>query len=184
MGTMDIALNIKKIRESKGMTLDTLAKKADVTKGCLSQVENFRTMPSVTLLYKLAEALEVEPAALLAVPENNCRYIFTPKGGGEVIEREHPESHFVYHALAKGKNSKAMEPFLLDLPPRASRKSVVTNGEEFIYMLCGEVDFHLGNEAVSMRPGDSLYFDGEIPHYPENTGDFPAQLLVIYSINQ
>ena len=46
MGTMDIALNIRKLREEKGFTLDSLAKAARVTKGFLSQVENFRAMPS------------------------------------------------------------------------------------------------------------------------------------------
>lgn len=182
MGTMDIALNIRKLRESKGITLETLAKKARVTKGFLSQVENFRAMPSLPLLYKLAEALEVEPAALLAVTEDNLRYILTKNGDGVVIEREHPESGFVYKALAKGKNSKTMEPFLLEIPPRANRKAVTTNGDEFIYLRKGEIDFHLGNDAVRMHSGDSLYFEGEIPHYPENMADSTAILLVVYSI--
>jgi transcriptional regulator with XRE-family HTH domain len=182
MGTMDIALNIRKLRENKGITLEALAKKARVTKGFLSQVENFRTMPSLPLLYKLAEALEVEPATLLAVTEDNIRHILTKNGSGTVIEREHPESGFIYRALAKGKNSKTMEPFLLEIPPRANRKAVTTNGDEFIYLCEGEIDFHLGKEAVRMHPGDSLYFEGEIPHYPENVTNKTAILLVVYSI--
>lgn len=182
MSIMDVALNIKKLRESKEMTLDELAKKARVTKGFLSQVENFRTMPSLTLLYNLAEALEVEPAALLAITKNDIRYIHTKNGDGTIIEREHPESGFIYRALAKEKMSKTMEPFLLEMPPRSSRKPVTTNGDEFIYLLEGEIDFHLGNDPVRMLPGDSLYFEGEIPHYPENVTDQTALLLVVYSI--
>jgi len=182
MGTMDVALNIRSLREKRGLTLDALAKKARVTKGFLSQVENFRALPSVPLLYQLAQALDVEPAALLALTGINTRHVFTKSGEGVVIEREHPESGFIYRALAKGKNSKTMEPFLLEIPPRATRKSVSTNGDEFCHLLEGQLVFHLGEEALIMNPGDSLYFEGEIPHYPENGTDKKALLLVVYSI--
>ena len=182
MDTMDIALNIRRQREAKGLTLEALATRARVTKGFLSQLENFRAMPSIPLLYKLAEALEVEPATLLVVPDKSPKYIFTKGGDGVQVEREHPESGFVYKALAKGKNSKTMEPFVLEIPPGASRKAVTSNGDEFIHLLEGEVDFHLGDESVRLKPGDSLYFEGEIPHYPESKSKKLSKMLVLYSI--
>jgi len=182
MDTMDIALNVRKQREAKGLTLEALAKRARVTKGFLSQLENFRAMPSIPLLYKLAEALELEPAALLSAPEKSPKFVFTKGGGGEKVEREHPESGFVYKALAKGKNSKTMEPFMLEIPAGATRKPVTTNGDEFVFLVEGELDFHLGDECVRMKPGDSLYFEGEIPHYPESKSKKASKLLVLYSV--
>ena len=107
---------------------------------------------------------------------------YTRKGKAVTIKREYPESGFIYKSLAKGKNSKTMEPFLLEIPARATRKSVCTNGDEFIYVLEGIVDFHLGSDIVHMKAGDSLYFEGEIPHFPENITDKRALLLVVYSI--
>ena len=107
---------------------------------------------------------------------------YTRKGKAVTIKREYPESGFIYKSLAKGKNSKTMEPFLLEIPARATRKSVCTNGDEFIYVLEGIVDFHLGRDIVHMKAGDSLYFEGEIPHFPENITDKRALLLVVYSI--
>jgi transcriptional regulator with XRE-family HTH domain len=182
MGTMDIALNIRKLRDERGLTLDALAKAARVTKGFLSQVENFRAMPSLPLIYKLAEALGIEPGALFSASRENPRYVFTGKGRGTVIEREYPESGFIYRALAKGKSNKTMEPFLLEIPAKATRKSVCTNGNEFIYVLEGSIDFHLGADIVRMKAGDSLYFEGEIPHFPENVTNKRATILVVYSI--
>lgn len=182
MDAMDIALNIRRQREAKGLTLEALATKARVTKGFLSQLENFRAMPSVPLLYKLAEALEVEPAALLSAPDKSPKYVFTKNGEGLQVEREHPESGFVYKALAKGKNSKTMEPFVLEIPPGASRKPVTSNGDEFIYLLEGEVDFHLGEEVFKLKPGDSLYFEGELPHYSASRSKKTSRMLVLYSI--
>ncbi|OHD64517.1 MAG: hypothetical protein A2096_07350 [Spirochaetes bacterium GWF1_41_5] len=182
MGTMDIALNIKKMREAKGFTLEALAKKTRVTRGFLSQVENFRALPSIPLLYQLAGALEVEPSALLTAVKQDSRFVLTKKGCGEIIEREYPESGYVYHALARGKNSKTMEPFLLKIPPHAARKSVVTNGDEFVYLLTGSVNFYLGEKKICLAAGDSLYFEGEIPHYSRNISSRPAVMLVVYSI--
>ncbi|MFZ2655077.1 MAG: XRE family transcriptional regulator [Victivallales bacterium] len=182
MSTMDIALNVKKLREEKGFTLDALARRARVTKGFLSQVENFRALPSLPLLYKIAEALNVEPAVFLTATCDNPRYLFTRKGEGVVIEREYPESGFIYSALSKGKSSKTMEPCLLEIPPHAFREKVSSNGDEFIYILVGSVDFHLDKEVIHMEAGDSLYFEGEIPHYPDNRSDSRCVLLVVYSI--
>jgi mannose-6-phosphate isomerase-like protein (cupin superfamily) len=130
----------------------------------------------------LAQALEVEPATLLHVNESDPRYIHTENGKGVPVEREYPESGFLYRALAKGKNSKCMEPFLLEIPPRATRKFVSTNGDEFCYLLEGRLLFHLGDQIVPMERGDSLYFEGEIPHFPENPAEERALLLVLYSI--
>jgi len=182
MDLMDIALNIKKHRISKGLTLDALAVKSGVTKGYLSQVENMRTLTSLPQLYKIAGALEVAPSELLAANKPTRKYVFTRKDKGEVMEREYPESGFVYRALAKDKNNKLMEPFLLDMPPRSSRKNVTTNGDEFVFMLSGEIVFHLDNEQVVLKEGDSLYFEGSIPHHPENKTGKKAVLIVLYSI--
>jgi len=182
MGTMDVALNVRRLREARGLTLEVLAGKAHVTKGFLSQVENFRALPSLPLLYELAQALEVDAAALMEASTQDAKHAFTPAGKGEVIEREFPESGFVYRALARAKKAKAMEPFLLDIPPRATRRKVTTNGDEFVYVLKGRVDFHLDQKIIPMEQGDCLYFQGEVPHFPHNPTGRKAQLLVVYSI--
>jgi len=183
METMDIALNIRSLREKHGLTLESLATAVGVTKGFLSQVENFRALPSVPLIYKIAAVFGVEPGTLLTASEDAPRCILTRQGQGVVVEREYPESGFIYRALAKGKTGKSMEPFLLEIPPQATRKSVCTNGNEFIYLLEGQIHFHLGDEVIVMNTGDSLYFDGEIAHFPKNIGAKPAFLLVVYSIS-
>jgi mannose-6-phosphate isomerase-like protein (cupin superfamily) len=149
----------------------------------LSQVENFRTLPSLPLLYRLAEALDVDVAALLAATKGRRRYVLTRRGDGPVIEREEPAAGFVYRALARGKNAKTMEPFLLEIPARSTRADVTTHGDEFIYLLRGRLTFRLGRESIDLRQGDSLYFEGVIPHHPENRTGKPAQLLVLYAIS-
>lgn len=184
MDVMDIAANIRRTRQALNLTLTALAAKTGVTKGYLSQVENMRTLVSLPVLYKIAEALGVEPAALLAGGKPARPYVHTPRGRGEVVEREHPESGFVYRALAAAKTAKRMEPFLVELPPHSTRKDVTTNGDEFVLVVSGRVDFVLAKERVALVAGDSLYFEGQIPHHPENTTGRKAVLLVVYSLSE
>ncbi|MBU4200102.1 MAG: XRE family transcriptional regulator [Verrucomicrobia bacterium] len=184
MDLMDIALNIKKLRHSRGMTLDTLAGMAGVTKGYLSQLEHFRTHPSLPVLYKLADAFKVHPSVLLASRQERMAYVVTRQGEGVRIEREFPESGFIYKALARPKHSKIMEPFLLEMPPHSTRKDVTTNGDEYVYILEGHIRFYLGDELVELKAGDSLYFEGRIPHHPENPANQKAILLVIYALKE
>lgn len=182
MDLMDIASNVKKLRQVQGLTLDALAGLIGVTKGYLSQIEHFRTYPSLRVLYKLAAALKVHPSVLLAGRPERLRHVVTRKGEGVRIEREFPESGFIYQALAKPKHSKMMEPFLLEMPPHSTRPDVTTNGDEYIFILAGRIRFCLGAERVVLNAGDSLYFEGEIPHHPENLADQKAILLVIYAL--
>jgi mannose-6-phosphate isomerase-like protein (cupin superfamily) len=57
---------------------------------------------------------------------------------------------------------------------------VVTDGYEFKYVLKGEVAYHLGEEIVHMQQGDSIFFNGKIPHVPVNTSQEPVSMLVVY----
>jgi transcriptional regulator with XRE-family HTH domain len=182
MAATTIALKVKQIRKERALTLDTLARKVGVTKGYLSQVENLRTMPSLPILYKLAEALDVSPGDLLGPADGGVTHVKTRAGDGPVVEREYPESGFVYRALAEGMKTRMMEPFRLEMPPHSTRKIVTTNGDEFLFVLNGSIVFCLGKERIPLAAGDSLYFRGEVPHHPENeTGD-TAVLVVVYSL--
>ena len=182
MDVLDIAKNIKALRLKKGMTLDSLAAKTGTTKGFLSQLENYRALLSLPLLYKIADALETEPSELLKSLGKVKTYVLTKKDKGVKTEREHPESGFIYYALAREKAFKLMDPFMLEIPAGSTRKNVTTNGDEFVYILEGEITFVLDTERIKMKKGDSIYFDGSIPHHSENTGKKCAKLLVIYAL--
>jgi transcriptional regulator with XRE-family HTH domain len=184
METAHIALNVRKHRLKKGLTVEALAEAAGITKGFVSQVENFRAMPSIPMLLKLAAALEIEPGQLLVLDRHESKYLVTRRGRGKVVEREYPDSGFIYRALASAKSDKLMEPFLLELPPHSTRKNLTTNGDEFLYVLQGKMNLVLGTKTITLSEGDSLYFDGSIPHHPENRTGRKALLLVLYAVKR
>lgn len=77
----------------------------------------------------------------------------------------------------------SFQAFLVMLLPEAERESVTTDGHEFIYMLTGSMILMLGDEEVCLNTGDSMFFDGRIPHVPKNTSAIETRFLVIYLID-
>lgn len=75
-----------------------------------------------------------------------------------------------------------MEISLLTISPGAQREPVSTNGFEFLYLVKGNLSYTLGDSSLSLEEGDSLFFNGEIPHVPVNYSETDVILLVIYFI--
>ncbi len=69
---------------------------------------------------------------------------------------------------------------VLELEPGCSRPLVETDAFEYKYVLSGEIAYWFKDEKITLRPGDSMLFDGRIPHTPQNSGSQAASMLVIY----
>ncbi|HYE04763.1 MAG TPA: XRE family transcriptional regulator [Planctomycetota bacterium] len=175
---------IRELRARRGWTLDRLASVAGLSKGLLSKIENFRAVPSLTVLAAIARALEVDLAALVEDVQVRPRqpYLLVRAGEGRVLRREESR-HFHYTALpAADCGGTQFQGFRLRIDAGATREPRVTDGDEFIHVLRGQVAFTLGDEVLDLAVGDSLYFDGRMPHAPRNAGRAVAELLVIYLI--
>jgi mannose-6-phosphate isomerase-like protein (cupin superfamily) len=77
---------------------------------------------------------------------------------------------------------RTMNPFLITIPGGVSRENaMVHEGEEFLHVQSGSVQFEYDGEIVSLRAGDSLYFDANIPHRLINPNKRPAEALCVFS---
>ena len=74
--------------------------------------------------------------------------------------------------------------FVLTLDPGARRELTMTDGDEFLFALKGTTELVLADEPVRLEEGDSLFFNGRIPHVPRNVGEGPAVLLVLYFLKR
>lgn len=101
----------------------------------------------------------------------------------KIVERDRPDSKIIYHALAHKRPGKIMEPFLLEVPPGdARRKRMAHEGEEFLMVLEGVIDYEYGDEKFRVKAGDCIYEDGSVEHTLNNPGDTVAEVLCIYSV--
>ncbi len=178
-----IGKRIKQLRKSGGNTISEIAFKSGVTNGLISRIENGRTIPSVPVLMKIISALQIEVADFFnGIPKaNGSKLIVTRKEDNSAVEKEDDAVGFQYsHVFGKQMNSLGFEAVLLVVAPNSKREKVTTDAYEFKFMLSGECIYILDDEEVTIREGDSIFFDGRIPHVPVNRGTEPAKLLVLY----
>lgn len=180
MTELDIGKNIRQLRQQAGESLTTLAGRADLTKGTLSKIETGRVSSPISTLMRVADALGVPLARFFAEPSSGPPYALTRKGKGQVITRDGTAFGYSYEGLALALRDKLAEPFLLTIQPGEPIGHFQHGGEEFIYVLSGRIEFSVGEDVLTMGPGDSLYFDPTAEHRTRVLGSRPVRFLCLF----
>lgn len=178
-----IGKRIKEIRKNGNNTISELAIRTGVTAGLISRVENGRTIPSLPVLLKIINALNIEVTDFFGgMPQTDgAQFIVSRKMENKSIEKEDEAVGFSYsYIFGKQLSTIGFEAVLLEVLPNSKREKVCTDAYEFKYMLSGECVYVIDNEEVVLEEGDSIFFDGRIPHVPVNRGDVPTKMLVLY----
>ncbi len=182
-----LAKAIKKRRQERNLNLEELAALAGVSKSLISKIENFRTIPSLPVIIRLAQALHTNLSELSAGIESNVdaeEYIVVRRDEREREEREEATG-FIYHTLAmRNIGGILFESSILTLERDARRKPVTSDGHEFLYILKGSIEFFFGDHKIELHQGDAFLFDGRLPHVPKNIGRGEAEFLVVYLIDK
>jgi len=112
---------------------------------------------------------------------NSANYIVSRKEENSIIEKEDQAVGFEYtYIFGKQLSSLGLETILLEVKPNSKREKVCTDAFEFKYMLTGECSYIIDEEEVLLKEGDSIFFDGRIPHVPVNRGSVSSKMLVVY----
>lgn len=185
--SLEVAIGhqVREYRTKLGMTVADLGRQANLSPGMLSKIENGVTSPSLSTLQSLSRALNVPVTAFFRKFEEQRDATYVKSGQGLAIERRGTRSGHQYHLLGHtiGKNL-VVEPYLVTLTEQSDVFPLFQHsGLEFIYLLEGEVAYRHGNKLYAMEPGDSLFFDADAPHGPEELRKLPIRLLsvIVYS---
>jgi transcriptional regulator with XRE-family HTH domain len=182
MNLVELAQRIKALRLERKMTLEQVASSTGLTRSWLSKVENFRVTPSLPALGRIAETLGVSLAKLVEGLDQKLELVLVRRDERKVVERDRPSSRIVYEALAHKRSSRTMNPFFLTVPSGVARPEALGHeGEEFLMVLEGEVDFEFGDTTYHLAPGDSIYFDAGVKHRLVNPNHFPAKVVCVFS---
>ncbi|SDM57582.1 helix-turn-helix domain-containing protein [Siphonobacter aquaeclarae] len=181
---LQISSRLRETRKSQGITLQELANRAEVSKALISQIENNRTIPSLLVLINLIRSLGVDLNVFfeeLANGAGNSRVLLRRSDEYQTFYKEDVREFAYRRILTKTVGGVPMDVVLLELQPRARRnKPIKTEAFEFKFLIRGEVEYIIGDEVHHLREGDSLFFDGRIPHRPANLTDSDALMLVFY----
>lgn len=175
---------VKKLREDKAMSLEDVAKLTGLSTSVLSQIENHMVSPPLGTLIRLAKALDV-PVGYFFAEESDEPFCLVRCGEAKATSRfastEGLSYGYSYESLGSTKKDRKMEPFVVTLTP-SDVPHVDPNqhaGEEFIYVLEGEVEVKLADHTDILKPGDSIYYDSNIPHVVACHGGKPARIVAV-----
>lgn len=185
--SMSVGEKIKSVRIKKAISPADLARQSGISEADLTNVEENAIAPSLGTIINLAKVLAVPVGDLFGDSGDSPFCIVRSDDGGEVSRFSSAYAKscgYFYQGLGQQKRNRQMEPFLVTLNPM-EKQEVRANehiGEEFIYVLEGKVEVNLLDHKGILNPGDSIYYDSNVPHIISCHGDTPAKILaVIYA---
>lgn len=169
---MDIGNKLKELRLQNDLTLEDLASRSEVTKGFLSQVERNLTTPSIPTLEDILEALGTNLSEFFH-EEKESQIVFSDQDFF-VDEQE----DYTIEWIIPNAQKNEMEPILLTLHPKGKSQILSAHhGEEFGYVLKGNVTLVRENKRYKLKAKETFYIDGTKSHYLYNHGTADAKIL-------
>ena len=161
---MDIGLKLKELRILKGLTQEELADRAELSKGFISQIERNLTSPSIATLMDILQCLGTTTADFFTeAPDEQIVF-----GKADYFEKIDTDLKNEIKWIIPNAQKNEMEPIRLTLEPYGSiYPDLPHEGEEFGYVLSGQVKIHLGQKVHQAKKGDAFYFTPSKKHYLE-----------------
>jgi quercetin dioxygenase-like cupin family protein len=179
----EMGMRVKKARESHGLSIFDVYLRTDINVELLSQIEAGKVVPPLGAVVKLAKALDLKMGYFISGEEEKA-YTIVRRDDREVTSRydSSREKHYgyAYEHLAPHKTDRYMEPFLVSLEPSETEEERSTHdGQEFIFVVQGEMEVRLGEEIHILQPGDSIYYDSTVPHLVKCHGKETTKILAV-----
>ncbi len=170
-----VGQRIRLARQERGLSVPELANQVGCSDEYLEWVEDGQVVPPVALLLQLAKALQLDSATFLHAHDLSVQRL------EEAAKRT---ENYSYQTLTTPEADKHLMAFSVTIPPKMVHGGVgyQHEGEEFVYVLSGEVDITVDQDTKRLAQKESLRFNANLDHHLSNPGDGEAELLVILYI--
>lgn len=166
---------MKQLRQARKVSMESLASRTGLSERYLKGIEEGITVPPVSAVIQIAKALSIDAGSFLSA-ENQ-----------EASEKKRRESFYKrtqaysYKTLTPSAETKHMKAFLVTIDPKQDHQMVEYRheGEEFLYVLKGELDVNVGGTPYLLKKDQTLHFDSGLPHKLHNLSDEEARLIVV-----
>ncbi len=176
---------IKQIRISRQVSIEELACRTNLDIDLIKKIEEEKIIPSLAPLIKIARSLGVRLGTFLD-DSNQLGPAVVRSGGREkgvrfVSQGSLTREHLNFYSLAFDKAGRNMEPFIVEIEPAKPSDYMLSSheGEEFIYVLEGQVEINYGKDVYLLEPGDSIYMDSVVGHNVHVGNNLPAKILAV-----
>jgi transcriptional regulator with XRE-family HTH domain len=172
---------IRQLRLDSRLTLEEAAQRVGCTPGFLSQVERSQAVPSITMLYAIAQALGVKVTYFFPTMVHDTKIVRAEER--EVFRFE--GSPIVYSLLSTSFPDRKLESLLVQMDPVDGTLPFDEfrshPGEEFVYVLEGTLRLWIGDAVHDLNPGDNIHFKSTVKHRMENPGDNLAMAFCVFT---
>jgi transcriptional regulator with XRE-family HTH domain len=177
--TMDVGSRLRQLRSERGKSMRALARDSSLSTNALSMIERGRTSPSVSTLYKLADALEVPITAFFRLEPERQEVVF--RKGSKRKKVQIPNG--IWEGLGGEAFVGRLEAFMISLEPGATSGpfGMRHTGGEFVLCLEGQLEYEIEEDKYLLEPGDSLIFAAQLQHCWRNVGSVPVRVVIVVS---
>jgi transcriptional regulator with XRE-family HTH domain len=166
--SLDVGTHLKAVRQMYGLSQRELAKRAGVTNGLISLIEQNRVSPSVSSLKKVLDGIPMALADFFTLDLGGQPQVFFPRQDLPDIGTGTVELRLVGSRLAKRSMSILHERYA---PNADTGDEMLTHpGEEGGVIVSGKIELTVGGESRILGPGDAYYFKSSLPHRFRNVG--------------
>jgi transcriptional regulator with XRE-family HTH domain len=168
-----VGKRIKAVRIRKKMSLDQVANETGCSIDYLKLIESGKEMPPVGTLLQIARALQIDSGFFFREQ--------TASRKARAAAYAKRTADYAYTTLTPGAENKHLKAFRIHIDAGQVHKGVgyQHEGEEFVYVLRGQMEITVGDHINRLAAADSLHFNSGIQHHMRNTGDEDADLLVV-----
>ena len=187
----DLGERLRSMRRTHGLTLDTLAERTRYSKSYLSRIENGKKVPPLATLARIANAFGVQLGELLSSRSPQASAAVTADAPFcEIVRADRREEvirgasafGYDYLSLADATARRHMQPFLFTFPAEIDKHVFFEHeGEEFMFILSGTVEWQVGHEKHVLEMNDSVYFDARLPHRGRAIDGEAKAIVVLYA---
>jgi len=175
--TESLGRRLRALRTELGITLAQLGRMVGLSASYLSQIERNKTKPSLATLSSMARTLDVELSYFFEHATPVCQVV--RKGHGEEVDDQ--RSKVTFELLSSGGVGGQIEPHRVTCRPAMRIESDTHAGEEFVFILEGQLEVRVGEEDFTLKGGDSIHYQGSQPHAWRNESEKECVLLWAHS---
>lgn len=175
--TNRIAVNTRRLREQKKLTLDAAAQLTGVSRSMLAQIEKGEVNPTISVLWRIANGYKVSFSSLVEDQGESIHMI----RGTEIQPLEEDGGRYRNYPIFPFTEQRLFETYriVIEAAGALSAQPHLKGAEEFITVFCGQVEISVSQERFLLAKGDSIHFAADVPHTYRNPGTEPAELSML-----
>mgnify|MGYP003292393691 CR=1 FL=1 len=176
---------VKAVREQKQLSVEALAERSGLSEEVINYIENEKDIPALAPLIKISRGLGVRLGTFLDDSEELGPVVTRngekPAGISLSNNSCSGQKGMNYFSLAQSKSGRHMEPFFITLEEGEKKEFPASahEGEEFIYVLEGQVEVIYGKNPHLLEAGDSIYYDSIVKHHVHGYNGRKARILAV-----